>query len=98
MASAMPSSAAAAEGEEEGEGDALDVSSSSLSLAFLREDMLFKKSSSGFVLRLKKYGDFGEGSNPLVHLRHTQNKKCLLNITLALRRKQHKTRRRRRKR
>jgi len=50
MASAMPSSAAAAEGEEE--GDALDVSSSSLSLAFLREDMF--QSKSGFVLRTQK--------------------------------------------
>jgi len=48
MASAMPSSAAAVEGLEE--GDALDVSSLSLSLAFLREDM-FKMSSSGFVLQ-----------------------------------------------
>jgi len=96
----MPSSAAAAEGEEEGEGDALDVSSSSLSLAFLREDM-FKKSSNGFVL--KKYGDFA-GSNPLVafasdskqKVHATYNEFERSNITLALGRRKYKRRRRKR--
>ena len=71
MASAMPSSAAAVEGLEE--GDAIDVSSLSLSLAFLREDM-FKMSSSGFVLQ-KVWGLCRKLEPSRICV--TQNKKCL---------------------
>ena len=93
MASAMPSSVAAVEGLEE--GDALDVSSLSLSLAFLREDM-FKMSSSGFVLQ--KVWDFAGSSNPLAFASHSKQKVFERSITLALPRRKHKRRRRRRER
>jgi len=69
----MPSSAAAVEGLEE--GDALDVSSLSLSLAFLREDM-FLRSRPEWFRSSKSVGTLQE-ARTLSHLRHTQNKKCL---------------------
>ena len=94
MASAMPSSAAAVEGLEE--GDALDVSSLSLSLAFLREDMFLRSRPEWFRSSCSK--SMGTLQNPLAFASSSKQKVCERSITLALPRRKHKRRRRRRER